>query len=196
MAVRAAAEGLTWRRLRCLRLQSVMAAVGRRECSQVATQQDAGPKRSKFRPAPSSTHDWIGPPNPLSNLRPVIYRVPENESELEGRLRTLRQDTEDWNHRFWTKQNLSFSKDKDDFIASQLKVQGLSERDEQGRRRALSSEEMAVFYKRFLDINKERHANYNKEWYRRNFAITFLMARVALGNLWRSVTNKHSRSQT
>ncbi|XP_061742245.1 kinesin light chain 1 isoform X1 [Nerophis ophidion] len=162
MAVRAAAEGLTWRRFSCLRLQSVMAEVGRRECGQVASQQDAGPEGSKFRPAPSSTHDWIGPPNPLSNLRPVIYRVPENESELEGRLRTLRQATEDWNHRFWTTQNLSFSKDKDAFIASELKVKGLSERDEQGRRHALSSEEMAVFYKRFLDINKERHANYNK----------------------------------
>ena len=67
-------------------------------------------QRSRFRPAASSTHDWIGPPNPLSNLRPIVYRVPENESELEKRLRHLRQETEDWNHDFWTKQNISFSK--------------------------------------------------------------------------------------
>lgn len=67
-------------------------------------------QRSPLRPEPSSTHDWIGPPNPLSNLRPIIYRIPEEESELEKRLRNLRQDTEDWNHKFWTKQNLNFSK--------------------------------------------------------------------------------------
>nr|XP_057947166.1 cytochrome c oxidase assembly factor 8 [Doryrhamphus excisus] len=194
MAVRAAAEGLTWRRLSCLRPQSVMAAVSRRECSKVTTQRDKSHKCAKFRPAASSTHDWIGPPNPLSNLRPVVYRVPENESELEERLRTLRQDTEDWNHNFWTKQNIDFSQEKEAFIASQLKAKGLSERDEQGRRRALSSEEMAVFYKSFLDKNRERHVIYNKEWYRRNFTITFLMARVTLHNLWRSATNKHNRS--
>lgn len=65
---------------------------------------------SRQRPEPSLTHDWIGPPHPLSNLRPIVYRVPENESELEKRLRNLRQDTEDWNHEFWTKQNITFSK--------------------------------------------------------------------------------------
>ncbi|XP_054651785.1 kinesin light chain 1 isoform X3 [Dunckerocampus dactyliophorus] len=162
MAVRAAAEGLTWRRLSCLRLQSVMAAISRRQCSKGTTQPDKLHKRSKFRPTPSPTHDWIGPPNPLSNLRPVVYRIPENESELEERLRTLRQDTEDWNHNFWTKQNLNFSKEKDTFIASQLRAKGMSERDEQGRRRTLSSEEMAVFYKNFLDKNRERHVIYNK----------------------------------
>lgn len=61
-------------------------------------------------PAASSTHEWIGPPNPLSNLRPIVYRIPENETELEKRLRHLRQETEDWNHEFWTEQNITFSK--------------------------------------------------------------------------------------
>jgi len=42
-------------------------------------------------------------------MRPIVYRVPQNESELEGRLRRLRQDTEDWNHDFWTRQNISFT---------------------------------------------------------------------------------------
>lgn len=65
---------------------------------------------STFRPAASCTHDWIGPPNPLSNLRPIVYHVPENESELERRLRHLRQETEDWNHNFWTKQNFNYGK--------------------------------------------------------------------------------------
>ncbi|XP_077395749.1 cytochrome c oxidase assembly factor 8 [Festucalex cinctus] len=189
MPTRALVGCLTWRRWSCLRArQSDMAAANSRECSKIATkQQDKLPKRSKFRPAPSATHDWVGPTNPLSNLRPIVYRVAPNESELERRLRNMRQDTEDWNQRFWTEQNLTFGKEKDAFIVSQLKAKGLTERDQQGRRHTLASEEMSIFYKDFLDKNRRRHVDYNKEWYRRNLSITFLMARVALLNLWKRV---------
>ncbi|XP_070776817.1 cytochrome c oxidase assembly factor 8 [Enoplosus armatus] len=170
-----------------------LSAVSSRLCgSKQTNQRDKTPKRSTFRPVATSTHDWIGPPNPLSNLRPIVYHVPENETELEKRLRHLRQQTEDWNHDFWTKQNITFSKEKDAFILSQLKAKGLTVHDEQGRRRALNSEEMAMFYKSFLDRNRIRHANYNNEWYRRNFTITVLMARVALKNVWKTVTDRHS----
>ncbi|XP_038584016.1 cytochrome c oxidase assembly factor 8-like [Micropterus salmoides] len=195
----AAAGCLTWRLFgpftlhAPLRPHSLISAVNRRQCSsEQATQQDEPPKRSTFRPVATSTHDWIGPPNPLSNLRPIVYHVPANETELEKRLRHLRQETEDWNHDFWAKQNITFSKEKDTFIISELNAKGLSLRDEQGRRRSLNSEEMAVFYKSFLDRNRIRHANYNNEWYRRNFTITLLMARVSLKNMWRTVTNRHS----
>ncbi|XP_071353949.1 cytochrome c oxidase assembly factor 8 isoform X2 [Trachinotus anak] len=181
-----------------LRPLGLSAASSRLCSSRQAPRQDKHPQRSAFRPATSPTHDWIGPPNPLSNLRPIVYHVPENESDLEKRLRHLRQETEDWNHDFWTKQNITFSKEKDEFIISQLKEKGLTVRDEQGRRRSLNSEEMAVFYKSFLDENRTRHANYNKEWYRRNFTITLLMARVALNNMWRTVrhSSKNSSSPT
>ncbi|XP_053192207.1 LOW QUALITY PROTEIN: cytochrome c oxidase assembly factor 8 [Scomber japonicus] len=130
---------------------SLRAASSSRKCSSTeATQQDKTPKRSIFKPSASSTHDWIGPPNQLSNTcGPIVYRIPENESELEKRLRHLRQETEDWNHDFWIKQNISFRKEKETFIHSQLKAKGLPLRDEQGRRPNLSSEEMAVFYKSF-----------------------------------------------
>ncbi|XP_044022223.1 cytochrome c oxidase assembly factor 8 [Siniperca chuatsi] len=194
-AAAAAAGRLTWRMLGPVPLRAPhrLSAANRRQCSsKLATQQDKSPKRSTFRPVATSTHDWIGPPNPLSNLRPIVYHVPENETELEKRLRHLRQETEDWNHDFWARQNITFSKEKDAFIISQLNAKGLTERDEQGRRRSLNSEEMAVFYKSFLDRNIIRHANYNNEWYRRNFAITVLMARVALKNMWKTVTDRHS----
>uniref|UniRef100_A0A3B3UD10 Cytochrome c oxidase assembly factor 8 n=1 Tax=Poecilia latipinna TaxID=48699 RepID=A0A3B3UD10_9TELE len=150
---------------------------------------------STSRPDPCSTHDWIGPPNSLSNLRPIVYRISENESDLEKQLRKLRQETEDWNHIFWTRQNVNFSKEKEAFIISQLKAKGLTLRGEDGRQSSLSSEEMAVFYKSFLDKNRMRHADYNREWYRRNFTITLLMARIALNDFWRTVTAKHHKKK-
>ncbi|KAL2098639.1 hypothetical protein ACEWY4_005119 [Coilia grayii] len=142
-------------------------------------------ERARFSPSSSSKNDWIGPPDRLSNLRPIIYHIPENETPLERRLRHLRQETEDWNHQFWTNQNITFSKEKEEYIVAQLKAKGLTERDENGKKRSLSTEEMAVFYKDFLDKNYKRHANYNKEWYQRNFTITMMMARVALLRVWR-----------
>ncbi|KAM7376399.1 hypothetical protein PAMP_006135 [Pampus punctatissimus] len=190
MAAKAAVRGLAWRVFSPFTPRA--ASNSRHRSSSQATQQDNTLKRPNFRPPASSTHDWIGPPNLLSNLRPIIYHVPKNESELEKQLRHLRQETEDWNHNFWTKQNINFKKEKHAFIISQLKAKGLSVRDEQGRQQSLNSEEMAVFYKGFLDNNRTLHANYNKEWYRRNFTITLLMARVALHNMWRTVTHKHN----
>lgn len=71
-------------------------------------------KKARFSPAPTSKYDWIGPPDRLSNLRPIIYHIPENETQLERKLRHLRQETEDWNHEFWTRQNTTFSKVKND----------------------------------------------------------------------------------
>nr|XP_047925698.1 cytochrome c oxidase assembly factor 8-like [Anser cygnoides] len=65
----------------------------------------AGPA---FRPPAHSRHDWIGPPDRLSNLRPVIFHVPQHESALERRLREARQDTQAWNQQFWAQQNASF----------------------------------------------------------------------------------------
>ncbi|XP_056446014.1 cytochrome c oxidase assembly factor 8 [Gadus chalcogrammus] len=162
-----------------------------RGCASVQhTAGQESPKSSAFQPAPDSTHDWIGPPNRLSNIRPITYHVPAQESALEERLRRLRQQTEVWNHEFWAYQNVAFSKEKDEYVSSQLKARGLEGRDQQGRKHTLGSEEMAVFYKSFLDTNRTRHANYNKEWYRRNFRITLLMGRVALTNAWKTVTNR------
>ncbi|RVE66344.1 hypothetical protein OJAV_G00106260 [Oryzias javanicus] len=190
-----AAGRSSWRSARNSRVQLWDVNIRCRGSNQT-TQQDKAAKRSPLRPEPSPTHDWIGPPNPLSNLRPIIYRIPEEESELEKRLRNLRQETEDWNHKFWTKQNLNFSKEKEAFLVSQLSVKGLTLRDPDGRRRSLSSEEMAVFYKSFLDKNRIRHASYNKEWYRRNFTITLLMARVVLSSMWRTFTQRWNRKKS
>lgn len=67
-------------------------------------------KVSRFCPPRQSCHDWIGPPDKYSNLRPVHFHIPENESPLEQRLRELRQETQEWNQQFWAKQNLSFNK--------------------------------------------------------------------------------------
>ncbi|XP_045678438.1 cytochrome c oxidase assembly factor 8 isoform X2 [Phyllostomus hastatus] len=124
---------------------------------------------SGFRPPSKSHRDWIGPPDKLSNLRPVHFYIPEDESAAEQKLRELRQETQEWNQRFWANQNVTFRKEKEEFIHSRLKAKGLGLRAESGQKVTLSAEEMADFYKEFLSKNFQKHMYYN---------------RVALARLW------------
>ncbi|XP_014727380.1 PREDICTED: apoptogenic protein 1, mitochondrial [Sturnus vulgaris] len=133
-----------------------------------------------FRPPAHSRSDWIGPPDKHSNLRPVIFYVPPEESALERRLREARQEAQASNQRFWARHNRAFRQEKEEFIYSRLKAKGLEMRDESGRKATLNAEEMADFYKDFLSKNFKKHLQYNRDWYKRNFRITFLMGQVAL----------------
>ncbi|XP_075471103.1 cytochrome c oxidase assembly factor 8 isoform X1 [Ascaphus truei] len=144
-------------------------------------------KTISFCPPADSKYDWIGPPDRYSNLRTIKYYIPKNESELERKLRELRQETQDWNAIFWANHNLTFIKEKEEFIISRLKALGLEERDEEGRKRTLNAEEMADFYRDFLSKNFTKHACYNRDWYKLNFTITFLMGRVAILRSWKKL---------
>ncbi|XP_039923713.1 cytochrome c oxidase assembly factor 8 [Hirundo rustica] len=138
---------------------------------------NAGPG---FRPPAHSHSDWIGPPDKHSNLRPVIFYVPPEESALERRLREARQEAQASNQRFWARHNRAFRQEKEEFIYSRLKAKGLEMRDESGQKATLNAEEMAEFYKDFLNKNLKKHLQYNRDWYKHNFRITFLMGQVAL----------------
>ncbi|GCB68542.1 cytochrome c oxidase assembly factor 8 isoform X2 [Scyliorhinus torazame] len=152
-----------------------------------ADQSENGAEISNFQPPADSHHDWVGPPDRFSNLRPIKFYSLKNESKLKQQLRKLRIDTQNWNQKFWTDQNITFNKEKEMFIHTRLKAKGIGLRDEEGRKNTLSAEEMAEFYKSFLDTNYKKHVNYNKEWYKRNFTITWLMGRAVLQSAWRKL---------
>ncbi|XP_076984557.1 cytochrome c oxidase assembly factor 8 [Tamandua tetradactyla] len=161
-----------------------------------AERRDAAPSRvSRFCPPKNSSHDWIGPPDKYSNLRPVQFHIPENESPLEQKLRELRRETQEWNQQFWANQNLTFSKEKEEFIHSRLKAKGLGLRAETGQKVTLNAEEMADFYKEFLNKNFQKHMYYNRDWYKRNFAITFFMGKVALERVWKRLGLKQKMTR-
>ncbi|XP_039224861.1 cytochrome c oxidase assembly factor 8 isoform X2 [Crotalus tigris] len=75
--------------------------------------------------------------------------------------------------------------EKEEFVCSRLKAKGIQPRDEKGQKVSLTAEEMAEFYKDFLSKNLEKNVYYNREWYKRNFTITFLMGQVAFEKAWK-----------
>ena len=119
-------------------------------------------------------YDLIGPPRKGSNLRPVKFAIRDNETELEVRLRELRQETQKFNQDWWTKHNKDFKDGREDFIKHILETKYPDEPD----KTTLSADEMSIFYREFMNKQWASHLQYNKDWQRRNWSIIALMARV------------------
>ncbi|KAK6636475.1 hypothetical protein RUM43_010136 [Polyplax serrata] len=120
----------------------------------------------------------IGKADPESNLHPIKYAIPENETELEKNLRKRLEELQDWNQSFWSKHNKSYAEGKRSFEAELLKKKGPKDQ-------TITADEMSVFYKEFLDRNWKNHINYLLKWYQQNFYTTFLHFRVILQNFLR-----------
>lgn len=56
------------------------------------------------------TCDWIGPMDKQSNLRPVHFYMPPDETQAEKNLRLKRKALQDFNQHFWSRQNIMFYK--------------------------------------------------------------------------------------
>ncbi|XP_059477155.1 cytochrome c oxidase assembly factor 8 [Neocloeon triangulifer] len=112
---------------------------------------------------PVGEKDMVGPPDKVSNIRPVIFHVPVNESVAEKEYRQKRQEVLQWNQEFWTKHNLRFIKEREEFVKIQQQRKGNNE--------TLCADEMSIFYKRFLDENWQVHVKYNGDWYKKNIGL-------------------------
>lgn len=52
--------------------------------------------------------DYIGPVDKISNLRPVLRHVPNDETPIERQLRLKKIEIDEWNQTFWTTHNRRF----------------------------------------------------------------------------------------
>ncbi|XP_060577946.1 cytochrome c oxidase assembly factor 8-like [Ruditapes philippinarum] len=114
-------------------------------------------------------NDWVGPPDKISNIRPVEFYIPEGETSTEKKYREKRQAVQEWHHEFWTEHNKGFFTEKEEFIQRRLAEKVQTENDESIK--SLTPEELSEFYKRFLDDNFKSHIKYNKEWYKKNISL-------------------------
>ncbi|XP_071080363.1 COA8 family protein CBG23705, mitochondrial-like [Haliotis cracherodii] len=122
-------------------------------------------------PPENTTNDWVGPPDSVSNIRPVKYFIPPDETLLEKRYRERRQEVWKWNQEFWEEHNKLFVQKKKKYVQSTLADKRASYKGEGDPPQTLSADEMSVFYKRFLNDNYKSHIWYNKEWYKKNISL-------------------------
>ncbi|XP_073835535.1 cytochrome c oxidase assembly factor 8 isoform X2 [Musca autumnalis] len=99
-------------------------------------------------------HDYIGPPDRVSNIRPFVRCVRPDENNAEKKLRLKRVEVEEWNNSFWSRHNKRFYEEKQDFIKAH-NLAGVQD---------ISADKMSEFYKSFLDKNRKLHVLYNFSW--------------------------------
>ncbi|XP_026471167.1 APOPT family protein CG14806, mitochondrial [Ctenocephalides felis] len=113
--------------------------------------------------------DFIGLPDKVSNLRPLLLYKKENETPREKLLRESRIEVHKWNQEFWFKHNQRFFQERNEFIQKNPSKENIS---------TLTADEMSVFYKSFLDTNWKTHLDYNVQWYKRNIKLLILSFQV------------------
>ncbi|KAF9814927.1 hypothetical protein IEO21_04871 [Rhodonia placenta] len=127
----------------------------------------------------------VGPPDPVSNLRPVVYDndVPQVRMDVTHpySLREFRGDTREYqwkmqrqqldayNHAFWTDSNSRFEAAKRAVLESLPASCSVEDRE-----LALSG-----FYRRWAIQETSRQQSYSAEWRKRNWASIFLGGRLA-----------------
>ena len=60
----------------------------------------------------------------------------------------------------------------------------MEKKSQENNTEKLTADEMAEFYKKFLNDNLSIHRNYNTEWYKKNLACIYLAFRVSLQKLF------------
>lgn len=72
-------------------------------------------KRESLDPGLNRDKFLVGNPHPVSNLRPVKYPIPENESEEDRHFRERRERVDAFNQHFWVNNNAMFIKAKAEY---------------------------------------------------------------------------------
>ncbi len=134
-----------------------------------------------------SRHDLIGPADKISNLRRFRYYIPADESKLERDYRLLREKINEFNHHYWTQQNLKFLEARKIFIEKYRIEQKFLRKNsklncELSKENQVDDEpdsvKMNEFYKKFLDDNYYLHYEYNTKWLKYNFSLLIPAVKV------------------
>ncbi|KAF8931188.1 hypothetical protein BGZ52_013143 [Haplosporangium bisporale] len=125
-------------------------------------------ERESLDPALNTDKFLVGNPHPVSNLRPVRYPVPSDESAEDRALREQRERVDAFNQNFWVSNNNMFNKAKAEY-EDKIRAQNGGE--------AVTTEELSIFYKDFLDKAYERQMNYNRQWWIENVGLLWPSAK-------------------
>lgn len=101
----------------------------------------------------------VSKPQMLSKLRSVIVVTRCDETEDERSYRLQYESLQDWNNGYWSEHNQLFELEKQEFIKKNFSHAISSDE-------ALSHDQLAAFYRDFLERNRAKHVDYNIVWYR------------------------------
>lgn len=124
----------------------------------------------------------VSKPQMISRLRYVniVKRCDETQEERDYR---IQYDTlQDWNNKYWEENNDLFDREKKEYMKVNFGSSLTSEE-------ALSHDQLAPFYRSFLERNREKHVTYNKVWYRNHLALLSSSLTAKMSRLRVDLTN-------
>ncbi|KAJ2806877.1 hypothetical protein H4R20_001520 [Coemansia guatemalensis] len=99
----------------------------------------------------------LGPPHAISNIRPVKFYIPPDETPAEKRYREMREEAVQRDHEFWLDNNTRFEQGK------LLFEQQLAEQKGQ-----CTLDDLSVYYHQYQVDSYTRHLEYNRYVWRRS----------------------------
>lgn len=99
-------------------------------------------------------------PQTSSRLRYVSIIERSNETAEEKTYRRQNERLQEWNDKYWAENNKTFTQERDDYIRRNF-----------GDGEALSHDQLADFYRDFLERNHIKHISYNRAWYRYHLSL-------------------------
>lgn len=130
----------------------------------------------------------VSKPQILSRLRYVNIVKRRDETDQERAYRVQYESLQDWNNRYWAENNELFTKEKNEYIE---KIYG---QEASSKEEALSHDQLATFYRSFLESNRDRHVNYNRIWYRNHVALLASSINAKLSRLKVNMTRSRPKS--
>lgn len=127
--------------------------------------------------------DMVGPPDPVSNIRPLRLREPTSDAEKE--VQKLRLQIWAMKHHFWMQHNTEFKQEKSAFVKELLRKKRasgkLTDVDDDSE---VTSEEVSGFYKDFLDRKYEDQMTFTRRWMKLNILLTWIQFKYKLQTLF------------
>lgn len=125
----------------------------------------------------------VSKPQILSRLRYVSIMKRGDETEQERLYRIQYKNLQDWNNNYWNENNELFNREKELYIREHFNKEISNEE-------ALSHDQLAHFYRTFLERNREKHVKYNRTMYKNHFTLLIRSINAKISRLRADVTTK------
>ncbi|KAJ1666129.1 hypothetical protein IW140_001844 [Coemansia sp. RSA 1813] len=104
----------------------------------------------------------VGPPHPVSNIRPIKFYIPSDETSIERKYRELREHAVTKDHEFWLDNNTRFEQGKAEFERHATVTKG-----------ACTLDDLSEYFRQYQVDSFGRHLEYNRYVWRRNLAMVW-----------------------
>ncbi|KAJ3055831.1 hypothetical protein HK097_009034 [Rhizophlyctis rosea] len=94
--------------------------------------------------------------------------MPSGTLLKEREYQQQREEAQLWHHNFWSANNAHFQKSKLEYEQS---IQTLHSRP-------ATPSELSEFYRTYLDASRTRHADYNRQWWKKNVSLLGFAAKA------------------